>query len=242
MKYFQLFFSISFIVFFVGCVGETTVLSTVTTTEDVTTSATENTTTDITTVTTTEVTTETTTVELIDTEKINFQYSIYSTVDVIIWEDIPTDDLYIENSNFETINIDEVLILDGPHLEIKSSYLLEQNLGMFSFYLIYDGYRTLVEIGMNDKTDPYIITSTVIYTSGTEDVYLQFELFNGSFYSLNGSRDDVELYHLEGSILTVEKEYIAQKFEGDKIAFTLSYVLNKDNSSVIGYLFIYEEE
>jgi len=175
---------------------------------------------------------------LIITDNMYFQYSIYSTMNVIIWDVLSTDSFYLQNSDSEFIDKDEFLNLENEHPEIKSSYLTNFSVGTFTFYLIYDSFKTAVEVTVTNNTNPYIISSTIINTSGHDDVYLQYELFGGSFYSVNGSRDDTVLYHSDSNILVIEKEFITQKFM-DSDSFVLSYVINKDENSVIGYLFFY---
>jgi hypothetical protein len=175
--------------------------------------------------------------DLIETERISFQYSINSTMDIIIWEDITNDKLYLQNSISEFINKESLLVLSEEHLEIKSEYLVDLELGIFSFYLIHGVYKTLVEINITDNVNPYIISSTNIDTFGNTDVYLQYELFDGSFYSINGNKDDEVLHHFNNNIMVIEKEFIASKFAVNDM-FVLSSVIKKDDTSVVGYLFI----
>ena len=175
--------------------------------------------------------------DLVETEPIYFQYSKNSTMDIIIWEDITNDDLYLQNSDYDFMDKEAFLVLDGEHLEIKSDYLVDRSVGTHKYYLIHDIYSTLVEINITNNLNPYIISSTNIDTSGDTDIYLQYELFGGSFYSVNGNIDDDVLYHTDNNILIIEKEFITSKFEVNDM-FVLSYVINKDENSVVGYLFI----
>jgi hypothetical protein len=177
---------------------------------------------------------------LIETAKIMFQYSLNSNIDIIVWNDIEQGNIYVQDLDLEFLDKDSMLGYSDNHLYIKSSFLVEQPIGLMSFYLIHGAYKTLVEVTLNTKTEPYIISSTVIRVDGTEDVMLQFELFGGSFYSINGSEGDTVLYEINDSILTIEKEFISGKFENYE-SFILSYAINKDDSTVIGYLFFYEE-
>ncbi len=177
---------------------------------------------------------------LMETAKISFQYSIYSTIDIIVWNDIEPGNIYVQDLDLVFLDKDSMLSYSDTHLNIKSDFLIEQSVGLTSFYLIHGAYKTLVEVTLNEKTEPYIISSTVIRVDGSEDVSLQFELFGGSFYSINGSEGDNVLYEINDNILTIEKEFITEKYE-NYISFILSYAINKDDSTVIGYLFFYEE-
>jgi len=182
------------------------------------------------------------TVEYSISETMHFQYSTHSTLDAIIWDDtLSITGISIEDLNHDNIATSTVLTEIDNQLYIKSSYLVQQEIGFHTFYLIHDNERTLVEINITNNTNPYIISSSNITTSGAVDESFQFELFEGTIYSLNGSKDDVELYSINNNILTVEKEYIAEKFSRN-VEFVLSYVLNKDDNSVVGYIFFHLEE
>ncbi|MBI9008568.1 MAG: hypothetical protein JEZ05_00930 [Tenericutes bacterium] len=172
---------------------------------------------------------------LIETGTIDFQYSKNSVIDIIIWEDLSKQDLYLLDIDEEFIDLNSYISLDNEHIEIKSSALVDLGVGVFRFYLVQGTNKTLLQIDINDKVKPYIISSTNIATSGEEDIYLQFELFDGEIYSINGTREDTVQYQLNENILMIEKEFISSKFESNTF-FILSYVINIDDSSVIGYL------
>lgn len=177
------------------------------------------------------------TVNLTETEPILFKYSIHSEQDIIIWNEISTDNIYVQNDDFEFSGKNDFLIFEDDNIKINYTYVVSQELGLYTFYLIYDSYITPIEITVTDSLTPYIITSTNIFTSGLEDVHLQIELFDYTFYSLNGSRDDIVLYDITNNILTIESEYISMKFESNSV-FVLSYVFTKDDQNHIGYIFV----
>ncbi|PKK94803.1 MAG: hypothetical protein CVV60_04550, partial [Tenericutes bacterium HGW-Tenericutes-5] len=106
----------------------------------------------------------------------------------------------------------------------------------FVFYLINEDKKIPIKIMITEKAKPYIISQSVITTNGNMDVFFQFELFGGEFYSINGAKDDEVLYEINDNVLTIESSFIGDKFEINN-SFILSYVINKDDDSVVGYLY-----
>jgi hypothetical protein len=172
-------------------------------------------------------------------EPLQFQYSINSTIDIIIWEPL-SGPLYIMDYSGDFIDTDSVLDFDNETLTILSSFIKTQGISIenqpFQFYIVSNHSKTLVEVTITDKIKPYIISSSLINTNGEEDILLQFELFNGTFFSINGAKNDVVLYETNANILTINAEFINQKFVGNS-SFVLSYVINFNDDSVIGYLY-----
>jgi hypothetical protein len=177
--------------------------------------------------------------DLVLEEEMYFQYSLNSSVDLIVWEEF-SGPVYVMNSDGEFIDIDDVLDISGDNFEILASYVKQQESTVenepFIFYLINQDKKVPLAITITNKTTPYIISSSVRDTDGTKDESFQFELFTGEFFSINGAREDEVLYEVEGSILTIEADFISEKFEISE-SFVLSYVINVGEDSVIGYLY-----
>jgi len=113
-------------------------------------------------------------------------------------------------------------------------------LDVVTIYVIHNEYKTPIVITFNEKTEPYIISSSIVVTDGDSDISFQFELFDGSFYSVNGTATDEVEYEFLNNVLTIKRDFIALKFlqQGD---FVLGYAFNQGEDSVIGYLFIYKK-
>jgi hypothetical protein len=177
--------------------------------------------------------------DLVLVDEIVFQYSIYSTVDLVVWKDF-TGPLYVMNSDGEYLDLESVLDVETEGLKILSSFVkLQEVTGEdeepFTFYLINGSEKTPIRITITDNYLPYIISQSVVKTDGTEDINFQFELFGGSLYSVNGTKTDDVLYEMNANILTIEAEFIEDKFDSSD-SFVLSYVINVEEDSVIGYL------
>ncbi|MBI9008562.1 MAG: hypothetical protein JEZ05_00900 [Tenericutes bacterium] len=175
-----------------------------------------------------------------DTDPVNVQYSINSVQDIILCTLNLTSNTIILNSDSEVIDLNDILINSDQYLTLNSDYITTLELGENSLFVIIGPNKTEVIITVTDKTNPYIISSTGIHTDGTEDIYFQLELFGGSLYSVNGAAEDTVLYEMNGYILTIESEFIADKFITEDF-FVLSFVIKKDDTSVIGYMFFYKE-
>lgn len=169
---------------------------------------------------------------------LKFQYSIYSTDDLITRKNF-TGPLYVIDASGDFINTDSVLVFVNENYAIRSSFIksqvIEKDNLPFEFYLVSGQTKTKIEIMITEVTTPYIMSSTVINTDGEEDVLLQFELFGGVLFSINGTKTDVVLYEVDENILTIKAEFISQKFVQSS-TFALSYVININENSVIGYL------
>jgi len=81
------------------------------------------------------------------------------------------------------------------------------------------------------------MSSSIIWTDGSEDITLQFELFGGEVYSISGATGDTVLWSSIDDTIIIEKEFIDSKFTANSNEeFVLSYIINLGNNSVIGYL------
>lgn len=177
--------------------------------------------------------------DLILVDEIFFQYSIYSSVDLILWEDF-NGPLYVMDSDGEYLDLETVLSIETEGLKILSSFVkLQEVTGEdeepFTFYIINGDEKIPFRITITENYKPYIISQSVVTTDGTKDVKFQFELFGGSIYSVNGTKTDDVLYEVNGNILTIEAEFIEGKFASNN-SFVLSYAINIEEDSVIGYL------
>jgi len=177
--------------------------------------------------------------DLSENSEIALQYSINSTADIILWESF-TGPIYIMSSDGLFLDNSSVLNIDEQQVSILSSYIKNQNVTNEEeehvlFYIISQNVKTPINVKVTNNLNPYIISQSVRTVDGSKDVSFQFELFGGTFFSVNGTKDDVVLYETTSSVLVVKKEFITGKFE-EKDSFVLSYVINKDEDSVIGYL------
>jgi len=164
-----------------------------------------------------------------------FQYSRNSIDDLLLCDVMFLGDVYLEDDSGNIIESTGTLTYSNDYRAISSAFISTQTTDTIEFNLLVGTKRIPVEITISDKDTPYIMSSSIIIADGTKDIQLQFELFDGEVYSINGTSEDTVLYSVAGSVLTIEKEFIAEKFiESD--AFTLSYVLNVGDDSVIGYL------
>jgi hypothetical protein len=177
--------------------------------------------------------------DLVMEDEIYFQYSLNSTVDVIIWEEF-SGPVYVMNSDGEFMDIEDVLDTSGVNFKILSSFMHQQDYTIedhpFVFYIVNQGSKYPLAITLTNKNVPYIISSSVRETDGSKDEMFQFELFDGTLYSVTGAKDDDILIEFSDSVLTIEAEFIADKFE-DSDSFVLTYVINVGQDSVLGYLY-----
>jgi hypothetical protein len=177
--------------------------------------------------------------DLVMEDEIYFQYSLNSTVDVIIWEEF-SGPVYVMNSDGEFMDIEDVLDTSGVNFKILSSFMHQQDYTIedhpFVFYIVNQGSKYPLAITITNKNVPYIISSSVRETDGSKDEMFQFELFDGTLYSVTGAKDDDILIEFSDSVLTIEAEFIADKFE-DSDSFVLTYVINVGQDSVLGYLY-----
>jgi hypothetical protein len=173
-------------------------------------------------------------------DTVNVQYSINSDADIVIWTVDLTSNTIITNSHGERLDLNNVIINSDRYLTLNADYVKSLDLGDNSLFVIIGPNKTEVIINLTDKTVPYIISSTGIYTDGTEDISFQLELFDGSLYSVNGAAEDTVLYEMNGNVLTIQSEFIADKFLSTD-TFVLSFVISKDDLSVVGYMFFHKE-
>jgi hypothetical protein len=179
---------------------------------------------------------ESTTNEVLDLEDSYYQYSINSTQNIKILHLNITDDVKVYNTAGVLIPTDDVLFKSDVY-EIKSSYILShEGYAYLAFYLEFNHQRTLVQITMNNKTIPYIISSTVVKTAGEDNLVFQFELFDG-FIRQVSANDMIESdYSIENNLLTIYSEYVASMLM-DENNFIINYVL-EDEQLVIGFISI----
>jgi hypothetical protein len=219
-----------------------------TTTSEVTTSI-PSTTEDLTTtmpVTTDEVTTSipTTTEEVTELRDSYYQYSIHSTQNIKILHLDITDDVIAYSTSYQMIDIDDILLKTTTGYEIKSDYIIstygDGGYQYMGFYLEFNNQRTLVQIAFNDKEIPYIISSSVVYTDGNENLLFQFELFGGIIKQVNANGMASTDYLITDNALVIMSDYVSRMFvENDE--FIISYTL-EDESLVIGMISVNKEE
>jgi hypothetical protein len=218
------------------------------TTSEVTTSI-PSTTEDLTTtmpVTTEEVTTSipTTTEGVTELRDSYYQYSIHSTQNIKILHLDITDDVIAYSTSYQMIDIDDLLLKTTTGYEIKSDYIIstygDGGYQYMGFYLEFNDQRTLVQISFNEKEIPYIISSSVVYTDGNENLLFQFELFEGIIKQVNANGMASTDYLITDNALVIMSDYVNQMFvENDE--FIISYTL-EDESLVIGMISVNKEE
>jgi len=218
------------------------------TTSEVTTSI-PSTTEDLTTtmpVTTEEVTTSipTTTEGVTELRDSYYQYSIHSTQNIKILHLDITDDVIAYSTSYQMIDIDDLLLKTTTGYEIKSDYIIstygDGGYQYMGFYLEFNDQRTLVQISFNEKEIPYIISSSVVYTDGNENLLFRFELFEGIIKQVNANGMASTDYLITDNALVIMSDYVNQMFvENDE--FIISYTL-EDESLVIGMISVNKEE
>lgn len=176
-----------------------------------------------------------------ETEKTTLTYSTHSNKDIILWNDFYLNDVYVQDYNLDLLDTDSVFSISEENLNIKADYLSSHSIGIHRFYIIYGGFKTLIEINIEDITDPYLISSARITTDGSEEIQFQFDLFGAELASVNGNEDDIVLYEVNNDILVIEQSFIASKF-ATQDTIILSYKIQDQDDSIIGYLFINKEE
>jgi len=166
-----------------------------------------------------------------------YQYSLQSTKALILLNGDIYDTLYAKDINGDFINNDDVFTKIDGAFSIKSSFIVANPVGPFEFYILDNNSITPIEITIYDKDTPYIMSSSIIWTDGSEDITLQFELFGGEVYSISGATGDTVLWSSIDDTIIIEKEFIDSKFTANSNEeFVLSYIINLGNNSVIGYL------
>ncbi|MFA7725273.1 MAG: hypothetical protein WCX25_04225 [Candidatus Izemoplasmatales bacterium] len=102
-----------------------------------------------------------------------------------------------------------------------------------------NGFITVI-LTVNDNVDPYLINkSTQHYTPG-EDLVLWFETFGGTVVSLNGNEITVNDYAINNGQVTIDIDYIANKFatEPQRTALILGYTILLGSDNFVGYIII----
>jgi hypothetical protein len=171
-----------------------------------------------------------------------YQYSLQSTGPLNLLNGDLYNTLYVKDADGNFLDSNDVLIKMGDAYSIKSSFITGNPVGVFECYVLNNDSIIPIEITIYDKDTPYIMSSSIIWTDGSEDIVLQFELFTGEVYSINGTVDDTVLWSAIDDTIIIDKDFINGKFQANSNEeFSLSYVINIGNDSVIGYLhFRYE--
>ncbi|MCF7924726.1 MAG: hypothetical protein K9L64_06470 [Candidatus Izimaplasma sp.] len=159
----------------------------------------------------------------------DFQYSINSTQNIYIMDLDTEEEVIIINEDGELLN-NNVLVKNN-YYEIKSDYIISLQDCEIVFYLYYGNIKSKIHITMSEKSVPYIISSTIVYTNGEEDVSLQFELFTGDFRQVSGTGLETEDYNIENNILTIKASYIDSRFQTSD-NFSINYALETDEIAV----------
>jgi len=182
--------------------------------------------------------TETTMKEINNLRDSYYQYSKNSTQNIKILHLDITEDFYITNLDGDILSNDDIIV-KNDYYEIKSDYLLGLGVDDIDFYLYFGNYRTLISITLNDKDEPYMISSAIAYTDGTKDLMFQFEIFDGIVSQISNASLTSSDYELNDNLLTIKKEYLDDMFDiTDEIS--INYALDAD-SLVIGLINIYRE-
>jgi hypothetical protein len=173
-----------------------------------------------------------------------YQYSINSTQNIKILHLEITDDVTAYTTSYQVIDIDDVLLKTSTGYEIRSDYIIttygDGGYEYIGFYLEFDNQRTLVQISLNEKQVPYIISSSVVYTDGNENLLFQFELFGGIIKQVNANDMTSTDYLITDNALVIMSDYVSDMFiENDD--FIISYSL-EDDSLVIGMISVNKEE
>jgi len=81
--------------------------------------------------------------------------------------------------------------------------------------------------------------SSVKYQSG-QDINLEFNLLGGRFIKADGNDISIEDYTFDNELLTIRASYIENilKPNPDRSTIIISYLLEKDQNSYIGLIFI----
>jgi hypothetical protein len=183
-------------------------------------------------------TTPTTTEGITELRDSYYQYSINSTQNIKILHLEITDDVKAYTTSFQVIDIDDVLLKTSTGYEIRSDYIIttygDGGYEYIGFYLEFDNQRTLVQISLNEKQVPYIISSSVVYTDGSENLLFQFELFDGIIKQVNANDMSSTDYLITDNALVIMSDYVNEMFVENN-EFIISYTL-EDESLVIGMI------
>lgn len=166
----------------------------------------------------------------------HYQYSTFSNQNIKILHLDITSDVEVYDKNLNSIELDEVLVLNNQKYEIKSDYIIANEADVVEFYLVFNNQRTMVVVTKSDKEIPYIISSTLVVTNGSLDLSFQFELFGGNIKQISANGLTEDDYEIVGNMLVVSKEYVAEMLESE-VEFIINYALETDQL-VIGFISI----
>jgi hypothetical protein len=171
-----------------------------------------------------------------ETKVLSFQYSRYSTQNIMILNESITEfDLFDQNN--QLLNQDDLIEIND-YIEIKSEYILSQLEEQVVFYLYSGLDKYQITITLNDKTVPYIISSSKITVDGSNDIIFQFELFEGSFRQIGSTGITDDDYEINEQLLTIDQVFLETRFEEvDRIS--INYAID-DVSIIVGVIMIYQ--
>ncbi|MFW6272588.1 MAG: hypothetical protein ACOC2U_02260 [bacterium] len=162
-----------------------------------------------------------------------FQYSVNSSQNILLTNIDITDDYYLTDLDGNSLDAGDIIV-KNDYYEIKSDYILSKDEEVVEFYLYFDNYKSLISITLNEKDQPYIISSSVVHTDGESDLVFQFELFDGIIKQVNGNELSESDYLINDNLLTIESLYINDQFN-DSDSFSIDYVLEEDGL-VLGFI------
>jgi len=170
-------------------------------------------------------------------EEINllFQYSKFSEQNILLLNE-NIHDVILLDENKRKLNISQVIEVN-QYFEIKSDYILSLDKDIIILFLYSDEYKFTIKISINEKTIPYLISSSKVYTNGLEDIVIQFELFDGYIKQITGDNLTADYYLIQDNLLIMEKEFIVESFS-DNSEISLTYVL-EDKETIFGFIVIY---
>ena len=175
--------------------------------------------------------------EIIST--IKFNYSIQSSFDLSV---IHLDSLIyiLEESAELELDLSKYQYAAPQMLSMNASFLNTLSVGKHTFKVVtYEGYF-MVEMNIIDTIKPYIISSSEVNSDFSTDIIFLYELFEGSIKSVTGNDITADDYSIDGGVLTVDIDYVRNKFETEpeRTTLILSYTLEQGENIVLGYLFI----
>lgn len=171
-----------------------------------------------------------------ETKILSYQYSRYSTQNIMILnENISKFELFDQDN--QLLNLDDLIEIND-YIEIKSTYILSQSDDQVIFYLYSGQEKFQITITLNDKTVPYIISSSRITVDGSNDLVFQFELFEGAFRQIGSSGITEDDYEINQQFLIIHQTFLETKFEEvDRIS--INYAID-DVSIIVGVIMIYQ--
>jgi hypothetical protein len=124
-------------------------------------------------------------------------------------------------------------------LTIADFYLASLSYGEKEFLLLTPEGSALLRLAVVDDRQPYMVSSSQVTFTG-EDIWLEFELYDGEIVSVSGNDIAVSDYAISDSLLVIDAAYVAAKFanEPERTVLILGYNLSANTNVVIGYIFI----